>query len=132
MANEAVLIHETELPIPMTCANGTGIERGALLKLSDPMTAAAITTSTDAVAGVCAVEKIASDGNTKVPVYRRGVFKVTASGAITVGEVGVFNNNNTVERAGAGHEMVAGIALETAADGETFLFELFPYNVNHA
>ena len=85
MANEATLIVEYSPPIAMTCADGTGIERGALLTLSDPFTAALCTSSTAAVAGIAAAEKIASDGVTKVPVYRDGIFKVTASDAITVG-----------------------------------------------
>lgn len=126
MANEATLIYETESPIPMTCANGTGIERGTLLTLSDPMTAAAATTSGAAVAGIAAEEKIASDGKTKVPVYRGGIFKVTASGSISVGECVKFTNSNKVTFAMADDEHMAGLALEEVADGETFLMELRP------
>lgn len=132
MTSEAVLIYETAPPIPMTCSNTTGIERGALLTLSDPMTAALCTVSNAATAGICAEEKIASDGKTKVPVYREGIFKVTASGAITVGEAVVFTNSNKVAWAGVNAEHVAGMALETAADTETFLMELKPHNQNLA
>ena len=39
MANEAQLYFETAQAIPFTVADGTGIEKGALLKLEDPMTA---------------------------------------------------------------------------------------------
>ena len=40
MALETTLVIETGKPIFMTCADGTGIAKGAVLMLSDPMTAA--------------------------------------------------------------------------------------------
>lgn len=130
MANEATLYHETAQPIPMTCANGTGVERGAILTLSDPKTAALCTVSTAAAAGIAAEEKIASDGRTSLPVYREGVFKVTASGAITVGEAVVCDGDNKISATVAANEHVLGEALETATDGETFLMELKPRHRN--
>ena len=50
MANEATLIVETELPINFTVANATGIEKGALLKITDPMTAALSDGAADRIA----------------------------------------------------------------------------------
>ena len=79
MANEAVLIVETDLPIMFTCANETGIEKGTLLKLSDPNTVAAATADNDIFIGIAAEEKIASDGKTKIAVYTRGIFKMVCS-----------------------------------------------------
>ena len=80
MANEATLWMEYSPPIPFTCTNATGIEKGTVLQLTDPMTASAADgTLGDPVAGICASEKIASDGTTKVSVYRSGIFKMTAS-----------------------------------------------------
>ena len=61
MANEATLIVETDLPIMFTCANATGIEKGTLLKLSDPNTVAAATADNDIFIGIAAEEKIASE-----------------------------------------------------------------------
>lgn len=127
MANEAVLMFETELPLPFTVDNSTGIEKGALLTLSDPMTAALVTDSTAAFAGIACEEKIASDGRTKLGAYRGGIFKVVASGAVTVGDSVVFEAVNTVAAQGETSKQSAGIALETAASGETFLFELRPH-----
>ena len=75
MALETTLIHELETPIPMTCADGAGIEKGSILKLSDPNTVAVTTGDTDACAGIAAEEKIANDGRTKIAVYKRGIFK---------------------------------------------------------
>lgn len=133
MTNEAVLIYETEMPIPFTCADGVGIEKGAILKISDPMTAAIAATSGDLIAGIAATEKIASDGKTKVSVYRGGIFKVIASGSITVGDALASAAGNTADtnkvRTAVAADVASktiGIALETATTGESFLMELKP------
>lgn len=131
MANEATLIYELETPIPFTCADGTGIEKGAILKLTDPMTAALADGNEDNVAGIAAEEKIANDGKTKIGVYRRGIFKVLAGGAITVGQAmatnagagGATNEVDTAAATAVGSKTI-GLALETADDGHTFLMEL--------
>lgn len=52
MANEATLWMETELPIPFTVAEATGIEKGTVCKMTDPMTAAAATADNDVFAGI--------------------------------------------------------------------------------
>ena len=136
MANEHVLIFETHKPIPFTVADGTGIEKGELLTMSDPMTAAKTSALGSAAAGVAAAEKIASDGKTKLGVYRGGIFKGTASGSVTAGNplVSCTGGTNELEAAGTGtaSENVFGIALETATDTQTFLWELRPMAQNHA
>jgi len=130
MASEATLVLETAPPVPFTCANATGIEKGAILKMTDPRTCALADGDDDIIAGIAAAEKIASDGNTTIPVYREGWFKVLAGTAISVGE-----SVNTHASTGATNEVavcatndqnVLGIALETAADTDTFLMELRP------
>ena len=135
MANELVLIHETHVPIPFTVADGTGIEKGSLLKMASPMTASAITTKEDIIAGIAKTEKIANDGNTKLAVYRGGVFKVLISGSVTVGDalisVGAAEPNS-VETAGVNAEDIVGIALATGTDGQTILMELGPRTNNLA
>lgn len=127
MANEAVLMIETELPISMTCADGVGIEKGCFLKLTDPYTASAHSADEDYCAGIAAEEKIASDGKTKIAVYRRGIFKVTASGGIPVGNnVALSNVANKVKLADAtcsGSKSI-GTSFELVATDETFLMEL--------
>jgi len=133
MANELTLMIETHLPIPFTVANGAGIERGTILTMTDPMTAAAQTAKEDIVAGVAAGEKIASDGRTSLAVYRGGVFKVLCSGTVTVGDAVITAAQaNTVETAGVNAEDIFGIALETATDGQTLLVELMPRTNNLA
>jgi hypothetical protein len=125
MANEAVLIMETGPPISFTCADGAGIEKGTLLKLSDPMTVAASSADNDIFAGVAANEKIANDGNTKIAVFRQGLFKMTCDGTgITVGLDAVVKGANLVgvyttlddEK---GYKV--GQALETGGASETIL-----------
>lgn len=134
MANEATLVYQFALPVPMTCADGVGIEKGTLLTMSDPMTAAATTAKEAIIAGIAAGEKIASDGLTKIPVYREGIFRMTASGSITIGDALISSTGgaNEVEAAGVNAEDIVGISLETATDGQTFLVELKPRTINVA
>jgi|APSaa5957512576_1039674.scaffolds.fasta_scaffold01415_18 hypothetical protein len=135
MANEHVLLIETELPVPMTVADGTTIEKGTLLKMTDPDTAIASAAADDIVAGVAKKEKIASDGNTKLAVYRGGQFTAVASGSITVGDAlvtAVPAGTNLLATAGVNAENIVGIALETATVGQTFKYELKPRSNNLA
>lgn len=132
MANEAVLTFETGLPIPMTVANGTGIEKGAILKLSDPNTAALSDGDEDYVAGIAAQEKIASDGKTTLAVYREGIFQIYASGNITAGQAVATSASTSgsnfvvAATATAVGGKTLGIALETTTGSEQILVELKP------
>ena len=72
MANEAVLMIETELPIPFTCADGTGIAKGTVLKMADLATVSLADGTNDIVGGITGTEKIAYDGRVRVDVYRCG------------------------------------------------------------
>jgi hypothetical protein len=129
MAQECTLVFETSKPIPFTCADGTGIEKGAILKLADPYTVSLGVALNDVVGGIAAEEKVASDGKTKIGVYRSGIFKCTVSGSVTVGDPLVMDTNaagNDLQTAAVNAEQIVGIALETATDNETILFELKP------
>lgn len=126
MADEAVLIVETDLPIMFTVADGAGIEKGTVCKMSDPMTAAASSADNDVFAGIAAQEKIDSDGRTKLALYRKGIFRMTiaAGNSTTVGQDVVIKGANTI----GGYTTlddekgyVVGQALETGAAGETVL-----------
>ena len=129
MANDAILMIKTEIAIPFTCADGTGIEKGTLLKIIDPMTVALAADTADIFAGIAVEEKIANDGNTVIGVFRRGIFKVKGSGNIAVGDqVMMHSTDNTVIKgtnAALGGRAV-GIALEASGDGDTLLIELNP------
>lgn len=135
MANEATLIFETEVPIPFTVADGTGIEKGSLLKLTDPMTAIIHSGDEDMVCGIASEEKIASDGRTKLGVYMGGIFKMTTSAAVAIGQaVAPSATANKVKPADAtcvGAKIV-GIALEASGgDNETILVKVAPGLVNN-
>lgn len=135
MALECTLVVETELPVSFTCADGAGIEKGTVLKITDPMTASAADGDGDVIAGIAAEEKIASDGKTTIAVYRRGIFKGFAGAdGVTVGlsiqtDVGTGAANELVDT-DAGTNAIVGIALETATDTQSFLFELRPGYMN--
>lgn len=135
MANEAILMVETELPTSWTCANATAIPKGSILQLGDLATVSKTDGNSDVVGGIIAEEKIASDGNVKCPVYRGGIFKVMASGSITTGDAlasaGLELDNRVYSITGlqtvaASGSRVIGISLEDATDGHTFLMELRP------
>ena len=128
MANEAALRDRLGDPIDFTVADGTGIEKGALLTLTDPRTASAGTHKT-ACAGVAAREKVADDGRTQLAVFRTGIFDMVASGAIIAGEGVQLAGYNQVIKIAAGTQTASGAfymgsALETAADGETIQVHL--------
>ena len=137
MALETTLYTELEPPVMFTCADGTGIEKGALLEISDPMTVTTTNGDTDPIIGICAEEKIANDGKTKVPVYLRGIFKGFAGAAgVTAGQ-GIISDTGTgaaneLVNADVNSEHIVGRALETATDTQSFLFLLQPFSVNLA
>lgn len=135
MALEATLIFETEPAIPFTVTDGSGIEKGTILKITDPMTAIITAGDADPIAGIASEEKIANDGRTKIGVYRGGIFKAfCGAGGVTVGLAIVTDTGtgaaNELVNAGADDASIIGIALETATDGQTFLFELRPTSSN--
>ena len=132
MADEAVLIFETSPALPFTVVDGTGIEKGTQLKLTDGMTAIKCTAAGDMWAGIAASEKIAGNGKTKLGVYRGGIFKMTLSGTVNVGGAlavaASANHSNEVKQAPftlSGGQTV-GIALEAGTNAETILVELRP------
>ncbi|MBU1446649.1 DUF2190 family protein [Patescibacteria group bacterium] len=133
MADETTLVFEMSKPVPFTCADGTGIEKGAVLEISDPFTVAVTNGDGDPIAGIAAEEKIANDGKVKIGVYVDGIFRGTAGLAgVTAGQgletdTATGSANELVVIA-AGEDDCVGMALETATDRETFLFRLNPYS----
>jgi hypothetical protein len=137
MANEAVLVFETEKPVPFICADAGALEKGSFVKITDPFTVAITAADHDAVIGITAEEKVASDGKTKVPVYLRGIFKgVAGTAGVTVGLAIDMDSStsaaNKLADAAVNAENIVGRALETATAGETFTFQLNPYSSNLA
>ena len=127
MSDETTLMVETELPVMFKCADGAGIAKGAILKLTESMTAATTSGQGDMVAGIAAEEKIANDGKVTIPVYMGGIFKGTAGAAIVIGAALMTDaTTNKIETSSAktGAQQL-GYALEApSGDNETFLFRL--------
>ena len=137
MALETTLVIETAPPVPYTCADGTGIEKGALLEVSDPLTVATTNGDADPIVGIAAEEKIANDGKTTIGVFEEGRFRGFAGAAgVTVGLAIITDTAtgaaNELVVADVNSERMVGMALETATDGQSFLFKLNPINVNLA
>ena len=125
MAFEWTILTELEPAVGFTVADGTGIEKGSLLKMTDPMTAIINSGDIDQIIGVAAEEKVASDGKTKIGVYMRGIFKCTAVASITVGDLLMNNasegavNEVIPATAPADGSHVFALALETVTDTQT-------------
>jgi|TARA_Y100000296_G_C5155750_1_gene248959 hypothetical protein len=128
MANEAVIVElfNGGRPINFTVADGTGIEKGTIMELTDPRTVIANTNDNAPLAGIAAAEKVASDGSTTLAVYTDGIFDVlTDAGTDTVGAM-VANSatENTMQTADATDLLqgsVLGKLLETAGNAEVAL-----------
>jgi len=132
MTYEAVLVIETELPIPLTCADGAGIEKGSTLKIANFATVSKALADEDYCGGIAGSEKIASDGMVRIDVYRGGVFRVYASGSITAGQTvasagdATYPNTFKVTDATCIGSKSWGIALSDATTLQSFLMELRP------
>ena len=138
MADEAVLLVETAPPISMTCADNAGIEKGAFLILSGANTVTTHGANDEAIiAGIAAAEKIANDGNTHIPVYMEGIFRVTANAAVATLGMGLAMDGaaNKVKGADAScvGSIVVGRALETCnAQNDVIRIQLKPGFNNNA
>lgn len=131
MANEHTLVLQKTAPVPFTVADGTGIEKGAVLKMTSPRTAAASDGANDLLAGLAATEKIASDGRTTLGVIKGpgDEFVATASGTITVGNpIGVSATTNMVsdiaDTANLSGIKRLGYALQSVTTGQNVRYEL--------
>lgn len=125
MANEGTLVLKYEDPIDFTVADGTGITKGAILKLTDPRTAAASDGDSDYVAGIAARDKVANDGRTRLAVFRRGVFRLMASGSIVAGQsVATHSSTGGANVIAASTTKPCGVALEDTSGNELIEVEL--------
>lgn len=133
MANEAVLKIETHIPINFTCSTTVTIEKGAICKMTNPMTAVLADGLNDIVAGIVQSEKLAAETTqNSVSIFRGGIFRVTCSGTCNVGKAVITTTGsaNKVQQAVANQENVLGIMLETGTDGQTKLMELMPVHMD--
>ena len=124
MANEAVIIELNEFinAKQYTCAAGTSISKGTLLRLSGNNTVLASDAS-DPYAGVAAADKDGTDSSTTIAVYtpyqgNKFDMKVNPSAGITLGALVVLSGTNVIREAVDGESetgKVIGRAEETGA-----------------
>ena len=129
MADEHELIVETHIPVNFTKATGLAVEQGQIMELTNDMTAI-VATAGDFVAGIVHTEVTATEASASVSLYRGGIFRATASTAITIGQTlamtGSGNKLKPSVAADTGGKTV-GIALQQASgDNQEFLYELKP------
>lgn len=111
-------------PIMFTCADGVGITKGTVLKLSGDRTVSASSADNEIFAGICARDKIINDGRTQVAVYIDGIFDLTlgAGGATSLGHkvnitgANLFGPANVTTAADFAEH--AGKALEAGSNNE--------------
>lgn len=123
MANEAVLVNKFSEPIDFIVADGAGIEKGTVLKLTDPRTASANDGTGDVFAGIAHREKISGDGRTRLSAFVDGIFDMTVNAGVgvTLGAQVATSGANLIRDAteaeiAAGKSI--GKALETGAVNE--------------
>lgn len=101
MANEAVIVEllgNRGDVVRYTCADNTGIAKGAILELTTPRTVKLCSAVDKPVVGIAAEEKVANDGITSIGVYTNGIFDmVCATTQCEIGdEVSMAAGDNTV------------------------------------
>ena len=130
MANEADILQVNNLEYrQITMADASAVPKGTLIIITDdPNTGDIFRGGVGgpllAPAGFAAVEKVASDGQTTIPIIVRGDVDAVADGAITIGKLvctGAGAANRVREVGAASVErlaMIIGRCMETASDGE--------------
>ena len=119
---KAVLVLRTDDPIDFTVSNAVGIEKGSIVKLKDPRMAVIPHAQADVLAGITHKEKIASDGRTQLSVFRKGIFRLIASGSITVGDAvaaGATADTVYTPAVTVKSGSILGHSLETVTTGQT-------------
>jgi len=130
MAYEARILFETEFATPWTCADGTAIDKGSLLKLADPSTVSisAHGSADDTFGGIITRDKIANDG-AQASVLRGCRAKIRLSGNCTVGDALVLDSDvNTVKAALSNNPAgdIVGLSCETGTTGEYIEVDVRP------
>ena len=130
MANEAVvtdLLGNNGDQIAFTCADGTAIPKGSIMKMTDPRTCIINSGAGDVLCGIAAFEKEANDGITEMSIITNCIAKCTVEAAKTTtlgSTVRVSATENKIEAITTLDQETGkhlGHALETGAAGDTVL-----------
>jgi hypothetical protein len=121
MANEAIIVQllgNGGDPVEYTCASGTAIAKGCVLKLTDPRTASA-SSAADVFAGIAAAAKADNDDATTISAYTYGIFDMVSVGpAITAGAFVSLSGANMIKTATEA-ELAAGNGVGKALETST-------------
>ena len=116
MTNEAVEVEGPYEIHDFVVASGTGILKGVICQLTSPRTASA-SAAADIFAGIAASEKsiLNGDVSTRLGLYTKGVFKLTAAvgPTITDGSIVSLSGANLIKAATAA-ELLTGAAFGKA------------------
>lgn len=127
MANEAVILELNPFSNAKqyTCAAGTSISKGTLLKISGDNTVIASDTDSDVYAGVAAMDKDGTDSSTTISVYvpnSGNKFDMVCGGAgVTLGHLVSLSGANLIKDATEAEVVtgdVIGRAEEAGSAGE--------------
>lgn len=130
MANEAKLVQKLQDRLSqVVVAAGATIEKGTVLKLTDPNTGAASSGDGDIPVGIAAAEKDGSDSSTTLAIWTRGIFDMKCDGVgVTAGDpvkIGGANLISVADDATApGLKEVIGYARQTGAASEVIEVEV--------
>ncbi len=126
MANEAILMWETEIAIPVNVADENALPKGSALILADGFIGSISTGVDETFLGFTKIEKIANDGNVKIAVFFGGIWKVVVgTNGATKGHQAVLddavNTFTDTDAADIDEGLTAGKFLESGTVGETVL-----------
>lgn len=131
LANEHKLVVQKTAPQPFTVADGVGIPKGSVMKLTSPRTASLADGANDILAGISVSEKIAGDGLTSLGVITGpgDEFVAVASGGISLGDpISVQSGGLNQVQSIAGVDLSGlkrlGFALETVTTGQNVRYRL--------
>lgn len=132
MTDECVLVGNEPLAVNFTSA--TAIEKGAVLKFVDNAVASLSAGDNDICAGIAQSESLSTD--TSVSVWQSGMFRGVAGVAgVVFGESLITDpstsSTNRLVKADSNSTNLVGRCLQTAASGNSFLFELNPRTTTH-
>jgi len=110
-------------PVRFTVADGTGILKGEMMKITDPRTIEVTGADNEPFMGISAAEKVASDGSITLAVYTHGIFDINCSAAIAVGERVSVSGDNEVAKCAAADLLFSdvGIALEASVGADKIM-----------
>ena len=131
LANEAVILQTNNLEYRQgTVADGSAWAKGTVMIFTiTPNTLNSHTSHKQFPAGILAVEKVASDGQTTVPILVSGDVTAIADGTVAIGDiVCVADVANRFRTLGAVSieklTNIAGVAVSGAGDGIAFTLRL--------